>query len=473
MKENAGISHSPDLERGEYGDVMIPVLAKFIVWGTATATAGLTAAVATGVLPLEDVRGWFTGKPQVAVVEQKPAPLVAVKPAEKEPVIETVETEPKPILPSFDILRVEENGSVLVAGRAPAGATVELVDASGKIVGTTRASDAGEFVILPDSDLAPGDHSFTLRATRAGEAPIVSAQAGVVRIPERNADKQDGVLAMVVEGGLPSRIVAKPFEDEIEVASVQSLPDIVSDAVLEPVVTNTTAQNLEQAKPEPEATPKSVKTELAALPEPVDAPKTEPVEVAKSELPPVIAENRSSVAVEAVEVENETVFVAGAVKRGKSVRVYINNEAIGTARGTSDDRFLVKKDFPLEPGSHSVRADVLDPASGQVTGRAEVPLVHEPIDASPAETEKVAVVEGEEPALQEQSVALTPNYQVPIRTGSAIIIKPGDNLWRISRKNYGRGIRYTTIYEANRKQIRDPNRIYIGQIFKLPHRAKQ
>ena len=60
-----------------------------------------------------------------------------------------------------------------------------------------------------------------------------------------------------------------------------------------------------------------------------------------------------------------------------------------------------------------------------------------------------------------------------IRTGSAIIIKPGDNLWRISRKTYGRGIRYTTIYNANRDQIRDPNRIYIGQIFKIPKYADQ
>lgn len=44
----------------------------------------------------------------------------------------------------------------------------------------------------------------------------------------------------------------------------------------------------------------------------------------------------------------------------------------------------------------------------------------------------------------------------------------GDSLWRISRQIYGRGIRYTEIFEANKDQIRDPNLIYPGQIFVLP-----
>ena len=60
-----------------------------------------------------------------------------------------------------------------------------------------------------------------------------------------------------------------------------------------------------------------------------------------------------------------------------------------------------------------------------------------------------------------------------LKTGRAVIIKRGDNLWRISRKTYGRGIRYTTIYNANRNQITDPDRIYIGQIFKIPENPDQ
>jgi nucleoid-associated protein YgaU len=44
----------------------------------------------------------------------------------------------------------------------------------------------------------------------------------------------------------------------------------------------------------------------------------------------------------------------------------------------------------------------------------------------------------------------------------------GDSLWRISRKMLGRGIRYTQIYDANTTQIRDPRRIYPGQVLVVP-----
>lgn len=47
-------------------------------------------------------------------------------------------------------------------------------------------------------------------------------------------------------------------------------------------------------------------------------------------------------------------------------------------------------------------------------------------------------------------------------------VQRGDNLWQISRQLYGAGVRYSTIYEANSDQIRDPDRIYPGQIFVVP-----
>jgi nucleoid-associated protein YgaU len=48
------------------------------------------------------------------------------------------------------------------------------------------------------------------------------------------------------------------------------------------------------------------------------------------------------------------------------------------------------------------------------------------------------------------------------------IVSRGDNLWRISQRIYGKGVRYTVIYGANQSQIRNPNRIYPGQVFVLP-----
>ncbi|WDR06337.1 LysM peptidoglycan-binding domain-containing protein [Devosia rhodophyticola] len=54
-----------------------------------------------------------------------------------------------------------------------------------------------------------------------------------------------------------------------------------------------------------------------------------------------------------------------------------------------------------------------------------------------------------------------------------VIIRRGDNLWTIARRVYGAGIKYTTIYDANTDQIRDPDRIYPGQVFALPEGEAQ
>jgi nucleoid-associated protein YgaU len=55
----------------------------------------------------------------------------------------------------------------------------------------------------------------------------------------------------------------------------------------------------------------------------------------------------------------------------------------------------------------------------------------------------------------------------------AVIIRRGDSLWRISRRVYGLGVRYSTIYLANQEQISDPDRIWPGQVFKVPEKTSE
>ena len=47
-------------------------------------------------------------------------------------------------------------------------------------------------------------------------------------------------------------------------------------------------------------------------------------------------------------------------------------------------------------------------------------------------------------------------------------VVPGDCLWNISRKLYGTGTRWKEIYKANRKIIRSPRWIYVGQVLTIP-----
>ena len=50
----------------------------------------------------------------------------------------------------------------------------------------------------------------------------------------------------------------------------------------------------------------------------------------------------------------------------------------------------------------------------------------------------------------------------------SITVMPGNSLWRIARRVYGKGILYVEIFEENQDLIKDPNLIYPGQIFNLP-----
>ncbi len=58
----------------------------------------------------------------------------------------------------------------------------------------------------------------------------------------------------------------------------------------------------------------------------------------------------------------------------------------------------------------------------------------------------------------------------PSKAEGGVIVKPGNSLWQIARQLYGSGVQYTFIFIENSDQIRDPDKIYPGQVFTLPKR---
>ncbi|MDB5665815.1 LysM peptidoglycan-binding domain-containing protein, partial [Cypionkella sp.] len=47
-------------------------------------------------------------------------------------------------------------------------------------------------------------------------------------------------------------------------------------------------------------------------------------------------------------------------------------------------------------------------------------------------------------------------------------VQPGYTLWGIAQQNFGNGVMYVQVFEANRDKIKDAYLIYPGQVFTIP-----
>lgn len=127
-----------------------------------------------------------------------------------------------------------------------------------------------------------------------------------------------------------------------------------------------------------------------------------------------------------------------------------------------------------------VALNEVESSSGAVRSRAEAPFnVPETVGANRSVLDQaVGSSQAPPPSQRPHSAAATPLSDGGSRSTMVLpkiattVVSRGDSLWRISRVNYGAGLRYAAVYKANRDQIRNPDRIYPGQIFVLPRKAR-
>ncbi|MEC7489276.1 MAG: LysM peptidoglycan-binding domain-containing protein [Pseudomonadota bacterium] len=135
---------------------------------------------------------------------------------------------------------------------------------------------------------------------------------------------------------------------------------------------------------------------------------------------------------------DDDLTLSGRAPSGAEVRVYLNNKFIGRSIADGKGVWTLKPEVGVSSGPYRMRVDRVD-QTGKITARIELSFLR----AKPVKN---------------------------LSSGRLVFIQPGNNLWRLARKTYGSGLRYTDIFEANKDQIRDPDLIYPGQVFVMPRK---
>lgn len=117
--------------------------------------------------------------------------------------------------PSFDVIRVNPEGDTVIAGNAPPGSEVRILDGD-TMIGKVKADERGEWVFVPDQPLDPGSRKLSLQAITKGGKEIASAEDVVIAVPERTQtpgapeQKQAMVLKFPKAANAPTKIIQNP-----------------------------------------------------------------------------------------------------------------------------------------------------------------------------------------------------------------------------------------------------------------------
>ena len=136
------------------------------------------------------------GTPQrVVVLNANPVPVETVS-------RDTVKNISEPTdIPTFDIVRVKENG-IVVAGRWQPNKNISVL-INNKIVATERTNENGEFVYAPSNGLKPGNYTLSLM----GADPKMKSQDKVF-LYISDADYRNSVSLLMTRDG--SRVLQSP-----------------------------------------------------------------------------------------------------------------------------------------------------------------------------------------------------------------------------------------------------------------------
>ncbi|WP_319824115.1 LysM peptidoglycan-binding domain-containing protein [Thalassovita sp.] len=465
--------------------------------GAAVVAIGVAVAYLTGLFDKDAPAP--VSAPVTVAQPVAPAPETAQPEAKAEPAAEPEKT-PEPAekavyaAPAFDVVRVEADGTTLVAGTAVAGAELDIL-LDGAALARAMPSADGKFAEFLNID--PSDQPRVLSLMMYLDGQQIASDQTVIIAP----------VVQVAE--------AEPASSPETEAVQQPRPDTQPDPAQVAEAAPAQDQPAQPAETTP-GQPAQVAMEATAESKAEDTPKTPTVILADKDgvkvIQPAASDDpapQTNVSIDAVSyTEAGDVTVAGRGKPGLSILLYLNNVAVGGGGIGSEGRWESVL-TGIEPGLYTLRADEVE-ASGKVLSRVETPFLREApekvaaVATPPAAKAETATpeTENETPAKavvskpetmpaaqqdQEQSPVQTAEQpaEAPVTTADTqpaptppvasaqpavrvVTVQPGSTLWAIAREKYGEGVLYVRVYEANKTRIRNPDLIYPGQVFVVP-----
>jgi len=424
--------------------------------------------------------------------------------------------------PSFDLVRVDKRGSAVVAGKAHPDSTVDVL-LDGKVIATVTSDSRGGFVALFDVPASGTPRVITLNAYGADGQVTPSKAEVVVLSPEvmQAADGPGAKPAVSTSVTLPRVAGTIGSRGNSKTAATGSVAQTGAPTKTGPTSATTTGKFTpvaaapspsagQRALAEPATTAKAAVTaqdsgataagtgavarassgaassgatssegpSAAAVAAAGRAPALPRDNATKARAPAVIIASETGVRVmqpaplssEAPDVmanvsldlisydDQGEVVLSGRSTADRHVRVYVDDKPITTQPVGKDGTWQLK--LPgVDPGRYTLRVDELD-SSGKVVSRLETPFQKEKAEKVMrlASTTSTGSTPGSAP---DSASSVRPRVQ-------KVTIQRGNTLWAIAKQNYGKGVLYMQIFNANRQFIRDPDLIYPGQIFTIP-----
>jgi nucleoid-associated protein YgaU len=413
----------------------------------------------------------------------------------------TPPSEPTSV-PTFDVVVIEPSGEGVIAGRAAPGWKVS-VQSGGVKVAEAKADTQGEWSVVLDKPLAAGSHALSLKITSPDGTRALSSQESVrVAVGDDEKTGSPPAAAEAPDAPAPAPQVAAPQPTEQEPEAQAAVPPKAAPAPAQPAPAPTPAPQAVAPPPAPQAfapppapqafapppAPQAVApppapqafapppSPQAVAPPPAPsqpAPPGEAPQVAAAEPVPTIEAlprsassgqsapaPRPTLVFKTVDYSDTgaatgTVTLSGVADPGAKITIYSDNEHLAEARVGNDGTWRVVVQKKLGMGQHSFRAEQASaagaPGSSAVVSIERVEPKPEPPKAPQVATGPASVIE----AVKKEGVG-------------TYIIKRGDTLWAIAKRYLGSGLRYTLIFEDNRKVIRNPNLIHPKQELTVP-----